>query len=163
MDDGDRCPQCEVFELRGRTYRVCRSGRDWAQARGECQALGQDLVVLNNRQEHDDVLGRAFQRAGSVWIGLGDHAEEGTFVWLDGTAPAWAPWRPNEPNDFQTGEDCTQAYPNGWNDLWCDRPLAFVCETPCDPATDADADGVMGCGGDCDDDDPAVGVECPAP
>ncbi|MCA9543344.1 MAG: CotH kinase family protein, partial [Myxococcales bacterium] len=161
VDDGDRCPQCEIFETRGRAYRVCRSGRDWAQARAECQALGQDLVVLNNRQEHDDVLGIAFARANPVWIGLGDHAEEGHFVWLDGTDPVWAPWRPNEPNDFQTGEDCTQAYPNGWNDLWCDRPLAFVCETPCDPATDADGDGIMGCGADCDDGDPLVGAECP--
>jgi hypothetical protein len=162
VDDLDVCPGCVPVQVGARTYRICRAPRTWQGALDDCATFGEDLTSFEQVEEYTRVMTAAnAQGHGRVWVGLGDHLEEGTFVWNSGATLDYGRWRPNEPNDWGPGEDCTEARPNGWNDLVCDYTLPFICEPACAPGTDLDEDGVDGCGADCDDDDPAIGVECP--
>ena len=73
---------------------------------------------------------------GQIWIGYEDRAMEGTFEWTDGSPLGYTNWRPNEPNDFNGNEDCTEfRRDGGWNDNNCDRPFRSVCEIEFIPET----------------------------
>ena len=50
--------------------------------------------------------------------------------------------------------------PSGrWNDIPCGHEKAVLCEAPCAAEEDADGDGSLRCGGDCDDLDPNINPE----
>lgn len=112
-------------------------------AQAAAQQFGANTVSFQTAQENADVLAALYNTAYtpanySIWIGLSDAAQEGTFVWLDGAPVAYTNWAPNEPNNqtpncctvpifgcqsdpiCSTGEDCVQMYGGGtWNDLDC--------------------------------------------
>lgn len=132
VDDGaDVCP-CPIVENRGRTYAICDQPRSWDDARSFCQVAGYDLAVLETTQEHVELLDLARTRFDEIyWIGLHDMETEGTFVWVDGTPLGEDSWGPMQPDDFDTGEDCTAVRPVGdWNDSMCATTYRFVCEVP---------------------------------
>ena len=66
----------------------------------------------------------------SLWIGLSDKANEGTFVWANGAAVAFEFWKKNQPNDGKGNEDCVEmTKTNGkWDDVQCSKKRAFVCQ-----------------------------------
>jgi len=112
-------------------------------AQAAAQQFGANTVSFQTAQENADVLAALYNTAYtpanySVWIGLSDAAQEGNFVWLDGSPLVYTNWATNEPNNQQpnccsiplfgcqsdpicvNGEDCVQMYGGGtWNDLDC--------------------------------------------
>ncbi len=166
----DDIADCDCVErYRGdHRYLVCPRGRPWFDARAWCAAYGADLIVVGSAAEGDWAIERAQQIDDkSYWIGLTDLADEGTFVWVDGSPLGYRNWDHNEPNDFGVGagtENCvhynTERSPD-WNDEGCGSALGALCEDRCEAGTDADGDGVPGCGEDCDDGNPAIGAQCP--
>ncbi|XP_040831989.1 mannose-binding protein C isoform X2 [Ochotona curzoniae] len=62
-------------------------------------------------------------------IGITDSAAEGLFQYLNGSTINYKNWNEHEPNDADSGEDCTVIMPNGkWNDVPCSSPAYVVCE-----------------------------------
>jgi hypothetical protein len=157
-DDGIDCPDCVERWLGTHRYLACTTPRPWDLAREHCLALGADMVVLDDADEQAEVW--AFAASvwdTSWWLGLTDAAEEGTFVWIDGSAPAFTSWSWGEPNDWGGVEDCAQIFAGpAWNDLDCAAPQPVLCEEACEPGTDADGDGFDACREDCDDADPGI-------
>ena len=71
----------------------------------------------------------------NYWVGLNDIAQEGTWVWSDGTPNDYQNWAPSEPNDYLSNEDCVRTIggliPNQkFNDAPCANPNRFVCQKP---------------------------------
>ena len=66
----------------------------------------------------------------SLWLGLTDAGYEGDWQWITGEAPRYDRWKYGEPNDFQSGEDCAEWFPEDglMNDLDCDTKRPFLCE-----------------------------------
>ncbi|XP_072035083.1 uncharacterized protein [Amphiura filiformis] len=97
-----------------------------------------DLVSIHSQAELDFV--SAFTAAAPLWIGLSDAADEGTFVWDDGSDfdfTAWDEFRPDT-----TGinvNDCVYLTTSG---LWYDTECAgttmygYICKTRQDPVLD---------------------------
>ncbi|MCX4239323.1 lectin-like protein [Paraliomyxa miuraensis] len=123
------CQGCGLGMLGDHAYYYCPGPLSWAEARGFCMGFGADLVVIEDQAEQDFLLGQPVAAAPN-YIGLSDEAVEGTFAWVDGTAPGFTAWGMGEPNDALEGEDCAQlAVPAGtWNDIACATAGAFVCE-----------------------------------
>jgi len=126
-------PGCTV-ELRAtHEYLFCELDANWDQARTSCQVPGYDLVIVNDKAEHDWIVSKLKSKSREQWhIGLNDRASEGSFKWVDGSSPGFTSWGTWEPNDF-FGEDCVVLTKGGaWNDVGCgDGPHeAFICETP---------------------------------
>jgi hypothetical protein len=152
-DDAYECPDCkEVFRGPHR-YLVCPVYRPFAEAPAHCQEVGAQLVILDDPLEEKWVRKQLeLHGIGEAWIGMDDTAEEGHFVWWDGTEPEYVNWNPGEPNDWGGNEDCVQLITWAqWNDLDCAAAQAIVCEDVCKPGEDQDKDGYPRCGSDCDD------------
>ena len=63
-----------------------------------------------------------------VWIGLTDDIKEGQFKWVDGTAPNYTNWKPDQPNTYG---DCVDMDTHGeWDDVSCvKKARAFICQS----------------------------------
>lgn len=135
-----------------RAYWLVSTPLNWAAAEQNCAATytpGGHLAVFTSPEEQERVAWAVYQRHGldsistgghsGVWIGLGDHAQEGTFRWADGTAASWTTWTTNQPdNHGGGGEDCvhlrngtSSGYGWNWNDFYCDRQILSICSAPC--------------------------------
>lgn len=151
-DDGKDC-DCQ-FVMRGaQRYHFCPSGRSYDEAVAHCEAQGATVVLVSDAGESAWLRDRGQQSGfGEFWIGLTDRAEEGVFVWLDGSEPGFTNWAEGAPNGATEAEDCVvKTWDGRWLDLDCFSWYGVACEEPCPGPVDADGDGVDGCLGDCDD------------
>ena len=126
-------PGCTAEKHDGHDYLFCELDANWDQARTACQLAGLDLAIVNDKAEHDWIVGKLKAKSKSEWhIGLTDRDDEGTFKWVDGSSASFTSWASWEPNDWLWAEDCVITKKDGaWNDTKCtDGPHeAFICET----------------------------------
>ena len=93
----------------------------WIETQLKAQALGGNLVTINNAAENEWVRTTFANYGGnpqSVWIGLTDRVTEGAYQWADGTPVAYTNWNPGEPNDLGNEDYVAMNEPGtgGWND-----------------------------------------------
>ncbi len=108
----------------GHDYYLLSPG-DWQRAEDSSQRLGGHLVTVDDQAELD-WLAATFPGGGGsdpLWIGLNDHAVEGSFEWADGGSSSIAPWpwASGEPELPPAGDDQDGVTldPSG---TWSDRP-----------------------------------------
>ena len=84
--------------------------RTWPAARRHCQALGSDLATIPSVEANEKLYNVwKFRHAHpyrpkaifGAWIGLNDYAEEGTWVWADGSNSTFRYWHTGQPNNFK--------------------------------------------------------------
>uniref|UniRef100_A0A8C7MEU0 C-type lectin domain family 4 member E-like n=1 Tax=Oncorhynchus kisutch TaxID=8019 RepID=A0A8C7MEU0_ONCKI len=112
-------------------YFLSTEKKTWEESRQDCKRRGADLVIINSREEQEFL----FNLKRSVWIGLTDSDNEGTWKWVDGTPLTTGYWcYPCPDNAGPTqNEDCVEIrkdqFPlEAWNDLSCDSQLNWICE-----------------------------------
>ncbi|GFN98794.1 pulmonary surfactant-associated protein d [Plakobranchus ocellatus] len=95
-----------------------------------CKAIGGYLVELDSREEQNFVTG--FMRAHdkyNAYTGGNDIRREGTFVYYNSKKPMPAlKWRPGNPNNWNSNEDCVQIWWKDLNDITCSRRDKYICE-----------------------------------
>jgi len=142
------------FKVDGVTERlaiVCEAVKSWNEAFQWCASWtpGGQLASIRSQDEHNSLLTTTMSNLNGlkgsstywgVWLGLNDIAKEGTFVWSDGSAPAWTRWYSGDPNNYGGDEDCVYsgmtsetgtptANCNGcWSDGGCSGTQYFACE-----------------------------------
>ncbi|XP_023806892.1 CD209 antigen-like protein E [Oryzias latipes] len=116
------CSSCYFFSVKSKS---------WDEARKFCRARGADLVV-NTKYEKTFLFEFRDQ---SVWIGLTDKVQEGTWKWVDGSPLTLKFWGENQPDNgggsIRYGdEDCAEirGTPGSWNDISCETSLRWICE-----------------------------------
>jgi len=135
-DDGPGLCPCEVYYYGAHSYLFCTSLVSWTGASAACAAQGYHLVTIDDAAENDWLRVSATAHGCPVdrwWIGYTDEAIEGTWVWEDGTAPAYenwsgAPYAEEQPAGG-TEENCASFRPaedGRWHDSRCDV-LVFFC------------------------------------
>jgi hypothetical protein len=127
----DPLPECWSCADVDGTYLACNTYVAWVTASEACGALGAHLAVTDDAADAATVgaIGRDWLGS-AAWIGLNDRESEGTWVWEDGSLPAYTQWWSGEPND-SGGEDCAGTGFGDWgwwNDYACASALPFVCE-----------------------------------
>ena len=112
----DNSTQTEIFSYNGNEYQLTSTNLTWAQAQAEAEALGGNLVTINDAAEQA-WLRDTFSGSERLWTGLTDIAEESQFEWSSGEAVNYTNWAPNQPNNFGLGENFVALQKNGqWND-----------------------------------------------
>ena len=139
------------------TYAITSSAMTFADAKAAAAELGGYLTTINTLEENTFLTSRFYGTYGNaIWIGANDIAEEGTWLWDNGTTsgddnltdticnapsgncqPSNATWADNSTRKWNSGEpnnsgneDCANiTNSNGfWNDLSCTRTLYGVIE-----------------------------------
>jgi hypothetical protein len=123
--DEDVCGTCRAERREGyhRDYLICPSpGLFWQEARDQCVLWGYDLVIIEDAWEKD-YLRALIGGFDYWWIGLRNRA--GVNYWVDDTAATYFP-----SGGIHDGCCCffLHRVTDGFNDSWCDRPMAFICE-----------------------------------
>ncbi len=105
---------------------------NWATAEQQANAVGGHLVSINDAAENAALLTAAQTQGftGAIWIGFTDAANEGTFVWSNGSANTYSNWNSGEPSNSggfpcNTDEDGTILQLS--NGMWNDLALNNVC------------------------------------
>jgi uncharacterized protein YegL len=130
----DTCPP--DWTLEGHScYLTVKTEKTFKEASQHCIKEGAHLASCHSKEENDFLV----KRLSSQWLGLTDVANEGTFVWTDGTKLDFTNWGVGEPNDHGGKEDCTHTglnkdKPHLWNDIDCERKYAFHCKKSPTPA-----------------------------
>ena len=133
----------------GHFYELTSTTETWLQAEAEAMGKGGHLVSLTSQAENDFVVSTFTQPGpldinGTVWMGLTDAGQIGTWTWTTGEPFAFSNWYPSEPN-HPTSEFYTQLYNadfgGQWNNINNEGSLygviefgAVVGDTP-EPAT----------------------------
>jgi hypothetical protein len=119
-----------VNPANGHTYHLLAGG-SWNAAQATAVALGGNLATVNDQAEHDWINAQWHNWQGvdrDLWIGLTDEAQEGLFVWVDGTPVTYTNWDLNEPSNANGVEHYTSMRKNNplafWNDL-ANAPTGF--------------------------------------
>nr|QWY13114.1 IML17 [Mythimna separata] len=133
------------YRLDARTnscYKFHTVAKNFTRAFFTCYAEGGYLAVINSDTEAT-VLRELFakypggQMQGNFWkdvafIGFHDWGERWDFRSIHGKTlkeTGYGAFSGGEPNNFSPGEQCGAIYRSGkLDDLWCDRPAAFICE-----------------------------------
>jgi len=134
-----------LIQYCGHWYKIFYTPLDWHDARDKCRSLGGHLIHIEDEDEAVFAMLFATTEFPQLWIGASDEAEEGHWVWTDGTEITFSYWSEGEPNNYDDAEDAAVmrtilgfSQP-GWNDLTADTNLAFICEWDRDPTPNADA------------------------
>ena len=147
-----------TFEGSTSRYKEVTTGATWAVAERDCELDGGHLIVISDEAENDwlkEFAARQVTDSASTnqlaWLGLGDHSNEGAFVWVTGAPISLAPWAAKEPNSLNGFEDCVEIRASGeWNDDRCNARPRYVCE----------CDGALPIGNWCDTDAPETCGDC---
>ena len=104
----DRHPEDVVEDSYGLVFNS--NPLSWADAEAHCVSLGGHLATIKSEEmaRHiDSTYVRGGGQCHATWIGYNDRASEGAWVWADGSTSSYTNWwKPSEPNDMDTGEDC---------------------------------------------------------
>ncbi|KAK5879066.1 hypothetical protein CesoFtcFv8_024411 [Champsocephalus esox] len=117
---GDFCYQFETEQV-----------KNWHDAEAHCSGEQSHLVSFHSLEELSFITAHM---PGEAWVGLNDINNENQFVWTDGTAADLLPWAPNQPDDWQSSEDCVNLRgmnhhePGLLNDDFCSATKEFICK-----------------------------------
>lgn len=133
------CNNCDfVLSTDGQSYfALCTNEENWDDARTACEVFGPtaDLATIDNQDDNELLIGLT---AEDYFIGLDDLAEEGEWLWIDGTVSItggvkqdYNGWSNTQPSGGFT-QNCGELDPgqNGWADAGCESLQRYICEHP---------------------------------
>ena len=110
---------------------------NWNEAEDCCVAWGGHLASIHS-DGTNHFLNQIRNKDTFTWIGLSDTANNGVYVWTDGTEFDYNNFHPNQPDSLR-GESCFHFFdePVGeltWNDYYCNRnswesiSTSYICQ-----------------------------------
>ncbi len=132
-DEAPAVPEGAV-EHAGHHYKLFDDVEDlsWNRGKAHCAEMGGHLAVVTSSEEAAFVA--TLCDGAYAFLGASDDAEEGTWVWVDGTPWEFTWWMDGQPNNYGGVEDYLATYKKGrWvdveasgEDFW--MPTGYVCE-----------------------------------
>merc|ERR1712071_200691 len=129
------CPAGYTKESAGTKCYIVRTGQtSWSNANSICTSNGdKGLAVITSATQNTAVAGLAASTG--TWAGLSDTVTEGTFLWNDGSTPAYTNWATGQPSAADAkpaaNQDCVKIKTDGtWDDVGCNKksPFNFIIE-----------------------------------
>ncbi|XP_036452928.1 macrophage mannose receptor 1-like [Colossoma macropomum] len=112
-----------------RCFRVFTTAATWNDSEQNCVNMGGHLASVHSSEEYtfiQDLMLNA-TNSNSTWLGGTDAAQEGVWVWTDGSAFDYINWSPGRP-DYLGFENCIEMnVPVYWNNVDCTALLPSVC------------------------------------
>ena len=137
-----------AFSRNGVSYMLCyaqNQHRAWRAAETQCTNRNMHLVRVDDAEQNAWIRAQALavNFTGIIWIGGSDVAQEGNWIWIDGTQfwmglvngravnGLFSNWDTGQPNSAGV-EDCAAMWMNtdAWHDVACTNINAFLCQGP---------------------------------
>lgn len=118
------------FRYNGHVYVVYGQIMTWLEADAYCRKIGGHMLTINSAEENAYITENVIKPMGyGMMLGYSDAAEEGNWVWVNGTTGSYTNWAENEPNNEYEEDYALIGTDGKWNDghldleKWC-----FICE-----------------------------------
>ncbi|XP_030836975.1 macrophage mannose receptor 1-like [Strongylocentrotus purpuratus] len=138
------CQECSTSGLNvygGYQYVFYHDGqRTFSETRANCQSLGGDMPIIKSAEKNDFIARKLLTDGGHYYIGLEDMDEDGTYRWIDETAPGYTYWDSPLYTDQQppycavmrSGSSLTGPIHGRWNRVACTSTRRHICQIPID-------------------------------
>jgi len=126
------CLSSEWTSHNGFCYWKSPSRATWQAAETACENLDLRAHLASVRDLDENAFLKEHMGAYNTWIGLNDLAQEGHYVWTDGTSTSFYLWAPGQPNNSDN-QDCIDIWDTAvgeWNDAKCEENLPYICKMP---------------------------------
>jgi len=130
LDDGLKDEFIFIGNYQDHKYYIAQEWRSWNDAKDRATALGGYLLTISSQAENDFIQNNLGDyKWDSYWLGYSDTAEEGTFVWANGSDASYTNWNGGEPNN-SGDEDVVEfnGHNGKWNDLNINDGRFFIIE-----------------------------------
>ncbi|XP_067467995.1 natural killer cells antigen CD94-like isoform X2 [Thunnus thynnus] len=103
--------------------------KSWDDSRADCKNRTADLVVINNKEEHEFL--SELNESGAFWIGLQsvkikEWPEEWAWKWVDGSTPSYTAWEIDQ-SSTPVNRSTVSINQNGkW--IISNEPKQWICE-----------------------------------
>ena len=103
---------------------------NYGDAKSQCEADGSFLAIPRSQAENNFIASLIPEH--SIWIGINDIEQEGSFVGVDGSEISWTNWHSNQPNGgvSENGVVISSYTSNNfgfWYDIDVSWQRKFVC------------------------------------
>lgn len=126
------------FTISGIRFRLTPREHTWDSGRTACQSYGMDLASISTQQWAQEIHSKVQEVAGTslfYWIGGNDTAQEGAWLWTDGSAFSYEGWgspgRPADNADLNCLGDSTQGS-SAWQAVSCSNLHQALCASMCE-------------------------------
>lgn len=114
-------------------YRLSENTYNWTDATVYCEDREAKLATVGMRDRTiiQFLMDNNVMQNLPSWVGLNDREVEGEWVWNDGILSNAENtfWRPEEPNNYKSNENCAGIYSSGtMNDINCSYKYHALCE-----------------------------------
>ncbi|XP_013885635.1 galactose-specific lectin nattectin [Austrofundulus limnaeus] len=120
-------------KYKGRCYVFIADELMWSDAENCCIKKGGNLASFHNYDEYKYIMELVNTETGSykrTWVGGCDAANEGVWLWSDGSKFDYPHWGTGQPNNAGRSEDCMEINLHGQdnvNDVRCFYKRPFIC------------------------------------
>lgn len=127
------CGAAYTETYNGHSYRIT-DNLTWPAAEASCASDGGHLIKIETEAEDDELARRIVFDPPTVWIGLHDPGQDGTYVWCDGKPPAYQNYEGQPPDAGRP--DCIEKNTNDSDGRWYTRECTLQrraiceCDTP---------------------------------
>ncbi|XP_031417447.1 ladderlectin-like [Clupea harengus] len=104
----ETCPQ-NWTPYGTRCFKFVSTARSWSKSESHCVAMGGNLASVHSIAEYhfiQELLRKRTQGTPGTWIGGNDAAQEGLWIWSDGSKFNYTKWYRGEPNNYDGKEHC---------------------------------------------------------
>ena len=117
----------------GKWYRVYEEVLSWSNAQAKCREIGGQLVVIPNLETQNFVVN--LLQGQESWLGATDQAQEGTWIWSDGSKMTFQNFAKGNPDNAESKEHFLTIWKDGrWNDIFDvgfrSNISRYICEWP---------------------------------
>ncbi|XP_072544691.1 macrophage mannose receptor 1-like [Salminus brasiliensis] len=92
-----------------RCFRIFTAAANWTDSEQNCVTMGGHLASVHSSKEYifiQDLVLNATNSTTYTWLGGSDSAQEGVWVWTDGSAFNYSSWDSGQPDNHQNIENC---------------------------------------------------------
>ena len=102
----------------------------WTEADAYCRKIGGHMLTINSAEENAFITDNILNDIGhAAMLGYSDAAEEGKWMWVNGTSGSYTNWAENEPNNEFEEDYALISLDGKWNDGHLDQEeWVFICE-----------------------------------
>jgi len=115
-------------------YETIADCGSWFACKASAESLGGYLATIGSKAEQDFLYSQLrikYKGLDTLWIGLADYLNEGTFVWEKGEPLNFKNWASGQPDNKGGAQDCAGILISGngkWDDLNCDSSYSAIVE-----------------------------------